>query len=228
FAVGILYLFVKVPHTENKPENGKKVSHFGELVDGLKYIHTQKYLLLLIILSTLYMIAMTPVSVLTPLQVTRNFGTDVWRLSAIEIAFAGGMMLGGILVGVWSFRNKIYSIGISSVVFGAMTVLLGLFTDFIPYLACMGICGIMMPYYNAPNMTLIQEKVAPDYLGRILSVFTMTGSLAMPFGMLFFGPLGDVVNINYILIGTGIIMLALGTVYFINKTLRTSDVKSCD
>ncbi|MDR2887338.1 MAG: MFS transporter, partial [Bacteroidales bacterium] len=62
FAVGILYLFVKVPHTENKPESEKQASHMEELVNGLKYIRTQKYLLLLIVFSTVYMIAMTPVS----------------------------------------------------------------------------------------------------------------------------------------------------------------------
>jgi DHA3 family macrolide efflux protein-like MFS transporter len=116
----------------------------------------------------------------------------------------------------------------SAVLFGVVTVLLGLWRDFIPYIACMGLCGIIMPYYSAPNMTLMQEKVSPDYLGRVLSVFTMTGSLAMPFGMLFFGPLGDVVNIDYLLIGTGTVMILLSLVFFINKTLRTADVKSSE
>lgn len=31
----------------------------------------------------------------TALQTTRNYGDDVWRLSALEIAFSGGMILGG-------------------------------------------------------------------------------------------------------------------------------------
>ncbi len=110
-------------------------------------------------------------------------------------------------------------------VFGVMTILLGVWTTFIPYLVCMGICGISAVYYNAPNMTLMQKKVAPDYLGRVFSVFSMTGSLAMPFGMLFFGPLGDVVNINYLLIGTGTVMLLLGLLFFVNRTLRTADSK---
>jgi len=70
------------------------------------------------------------------------------------------------------------------------------------------------------KMTLIQEKTAPDYLGRVLSVFTMLGSLAMPFGMLFFGPLADIINLNYILIGTGVLMMFLGILYFVSKTLK--------
>ena len=69
---------------------------------------------------------------------------------------------------------------------------------------------------------MIQEKVAPDYLGRVLSVYTMLGTVIMPMGMLIFGPLADAVNINAIFIGTGAVMVLLGTIYFVSRTLRTA------
>ncbi|MCL2436378.1 MAG: MFS transporter, partial [Lentimicrobiaceae bacterium] len=191
------------------------------IVNGLKYIKSQKFLYLLIILSTIYMIAWSPACYLTPLQVTRNFGADLWRLTAIEIFFAGGMMLGGALVGIWSFRNKIYSMGMAGALSGVIIILCGLWTNFIPYLVCMAICGTVIVYYNAPSMTLLQEKVAPDYLGRVMSVFTMLGSLSMPFAMLFFGPLGDIININYIFIATGTVALLLGVSFFFIKEFDT-------
>jgi DHA3 family macrolide efflux protein-like MFS transporter len=225
-AIGILYFLVKVPHRDSQKKNTHNTSHFKDLIDGLKYIKSQKYLVLLVLLSTVYVIAMSPVAFLSPLQATRNFGADLWRLSAIEIGFAGGMMLGGILVGLWSFHNRIISMGMASCIFGIMTILLGLWTHFIPYLACMAICGIIGPYYHAPNMTLLQEKVAPEYLGRVLSVFTMLACVVMPFGMLVFGPLGDVININFIFIGTGTVMLLLGTLFFVSKTLRAAGMKN--
>ena len=218
-AIAILYFLVKVKTASVQLENVEKTSHFTELQSGLKYIKNQRYLWVLILLSALFTIAMSPLAIMTPLQVTRNFGTELWRLSAIEIAFAGGMMLGGIAVGIWCFRNRIYSIGAASVTVGILTISFGLWTNFIPYLVCMALCGITVPYFNAPSITLLQEKVAPNYLGRVLSVFTMLGSLAMPFGMLFFGPLADMININFIMIGTGIAMVFLGTLYFIIKTL---------
>ncbi len=221
-AIAILYFLVKVKNTNEHTENVAKTSHFDELKSGLRYIKNQRALLLLILLSTLFTIAMSPLSIMTPLQVTRNFGTELWRLSAIEITFAGGMMLGGIIVGIWSFRNKIYSIGAASIATGLLTISFGLWTNFIPYLVCMTLGGITVPYFNAPSMTLLQEKVASNYLGRVLSVFTMLGSLAMPFGMLFFGPLADTISIDSIMIVTGAVMLLLGTMYFISKTLRVA------
>lgn len=223
-AICILYFLVKVPLTERKTENKEKTSHFTDLMNGLKYLKCQKYLLPLVVLSGLYTIFMSSL-VLFPLQVTCNFGADLWRLSAVEICQAGGMIVGGLLIGVWCFRNKIYAIGASSVVIGILTISFGFWTNFTQYLVCMVIFGIIWPYFSASSLTLIQEKVTPDYLGRVLSVYTMLGSLAMPFGMLFFGPLADIVNINYIFIGTGAVMVFLGIMYFVSKTLREAGIK---
>lgn len=223
-AICILYFFVKVPFTKHKTENKEKILHLRDLTDGLKYLKNQKYLLLLIIFSGLNTFFISPF-VLIPLQITRNFGVDLWRLSAVEIAQGVGMIVGGLLIGVWCFRNKIYAIGVASVVIGILNISFGLWTNFTLYLVCMVIFGIIWPYFSTPSVTLIQERVAPDYLGRVLSVFTMLGSLAMPFGMLFFGPLADIVNINYIFIGTGAIMVFLGMMYFVSKTLREVGVK---
>jgi DHA3 family macrolide efflux protein-like MFS transporter len=225
-AVCILYFLVKVPHTERKSVNTERTLIFAELINGLRYIKRQKYLMWFFLLFGLFTVFMSSLCFLWHLQVTRNFGTDIWRLSANEIANAGGMILGGVLVGIWSFRNKMYSIGMASVITGIMTVLFGVWTNFIPYLVCMAILGVVTPYFMAPSMTLIQEKVLPDYLGRVLSVFTMLGSVIMPLGMLFFGPLADIININYIFIGTGAVMVFLGTLYFVSKTLRVAGIKN--
>jgi DHA3 family macrolide efflux protein-like MFS transporter len=192
-------------------------------MDGLKYLKYHKYLLLLVVLSGLNTIFISPFA-LIPLQVTRNFGPDLWLLSAVEIGQGVGMIAGGLLIGVWCFRNKIYAIGAASVVIGMLNISFGLWTNFTLYLVCMVIFGIGWPYFSTPSVTLIQERVDPDYLGRVLSVFTMLGSLAMPFAMLFFGPLADIININCF-IGTGVVMMFLGIMYFVSKTLREAGIK---
>jgi hypothetical protein len=114
-AICILYFLVKVPLTEKrKTENKEKTSHVTDLIDGLKYLKYRKYLLLFVVLSGLSTIFMSPL-VLFSLQVTRNFGADLWRLSAVEIGQEAGMIVGGLLIGVWCFRNKIYAVGASSI-----------------------------------------------------------------------------------------------------------------
>lgn len=56
-------------------------------------------------------------------------------------------------------------------------------------------------------MVLLQEKVEADFLRRIFSVFGMISSAMMPIGMLIFGPLADYVRIEWMMLGTGILIV---------------------
>jgi DHA3 family macrolide efflux protein-like MFS transporter len=221
-AICILQFFVNVPRLPrtSRFENPEKKSYFADLREGLRYIRSQRYLVLLIAMSFGFSLGITPAASLTPLQVTRDFGPELWRLTAIEIVWAAGMVAGGLLVSVWSPRNRILSIGASSLVTGVGLALLGVWTQFGLYLACMGVCGVVQIYSQAPSMTLLQERVAPEFLGRVMSVFTMIGSLTMPVGMMVFGPLADVVPIDSILIGSGIWIVLLALWTLTNRTLR--------
>jgi DHA3 family macrolide efflux protein-like MFS transporter len=219
-AIAILWFFVRIPAPTSASSPTAAPSYFADLVAGLRYIGSQRFLLLLIVAATAFAIAISPVAFLSPLQVARDFGTARWRPSAIAMIWAGGMIVGGVLVGWWSPRNRSVSIGWASVVIGVGTALLGVWTAFLPYLACMLINGLVTPYSNAPSMTLLQERVAPEFLGRVMSVFTMISSLAMPVGAMIFGPLADVVAIDWLMIGGGSGIVVIGLFYLSSRTLR--------
>lgn len=83
----------------------------------------------------------------------------------------------------------------------------------------MALVGLVMPMFNTPATVLLQEKVEPDYLGRVFGVLTMISTSIMPLGMIIFGPLADVVAIEWLLIGTGILLFMLGFVLLGSKVL---------
>jgi DHA3 family macrolide efflux protein-like MFS transporter len=204
----------------NIPEQ-KDVAYFHDLKEGLNYIKNHRYVLRMIILSAVFLFFFTPAAFLTPLQVTRNFGNDVWRLSAIEITFSIGMMLGGILIGVWGgFKNRIYTMSLSCALCGILAIGLGIVPNFWLYLAIMAIMGISLPLWNAPSMVLLQITVEPAFMGRVLSVFTMVSSTMMPLGMVIFGPVADTVSIDILLVGTGIVVTLLTIPLLTSKTLH--------
>lgn len=99
-------------------------------------------------------------------------------------------------------------------------ILLGVFDNFWWYSAAMFFLGLSMPLYSSSEMTIFQTKVAPEYMGRFFGVFGMVATLVMPAGMLIFGPLGDVVNIDFLLIGNGIIIGLLCIPFLRSKVLR--------
>jgi DHA3 family macrolide efflux protein-like MFS transporter len=181
------------------------------MMEGVHFIRSQPWLRTMFASTVFFVIMASPAALMTPLQVARSFGDDVWRLTAIEIAFSIGMMAGGILISVWGgFKNKVYTMLLAWFVFGVTTLLFGVITNFWLYLAVMLLCGGSMPLNNTPSMTILQTKIPPELMGRVFSVIMVVNGLGMPLGMAVFGPLGDLVKIERLLVVTGVLLLLGG------------------
>jgi MFS family permease len=219
--IGIVTLlfFVKVTIHE-KAAQKQTTSYLSDFKLGVQYVNNHKFLKIFFVFLAIFFVLMAPASFLTPLQVTRSFGDDVWRLSATEIAFSIGMMAGGGIIATWGgFQNKIKTLGFASVIMGVCTFALGVVPNFWGYLAFMALFGVAMPILNTPATVLLQEKVEEEYLGRVFGVMGMISTSMMPLGMLIFGPIADFIKIEWMLIGTGIFIIVLAIILGRNKVL---------
>ncbi len=215
----VLLLFLHVP-VHAKAVDKRSVGYFKDFHEGLIYTKNHSYLKTFFIFVALFLILAAPASFLTPLQVTRTFGNDVWRLTAVEIVFSVGMSFGGIVMASWGgFKNKAYTMAISTMVTGICTIVLGIVPVFWIYLLFMGIIGISMPVFNIPSTVLLQEKVEEEYMGRVFGVLSMITSSVMPAAMLLFGPLADYIRIEWLLRVTGLFIVVIGIALYLNKVL---------
>lgn len=218
-AVLILLLFLHVP-AHAKALGKQTVSYFDDMRKGFTYIRNHDYVKTFFLFCAIFYILAAPVAFLTPLQVTRSFGSDVWRLTAVEITFSMGMMMGGIIMASWGgFKNKVHTMVLANFVIGISTFALGLVPNFWIYLSFMVLIGIVMPIFNTPATVLLQQKVEGDFLGRVFGVLGMISSVMMPLGMLVFGPLSDFVKIEWLLIGTGLLLAAQSLFMLDSKVL---------
>ncbi len=208
-AIGLLS-FLRV--AARPPVPGREgSSQFREIADGFQYIRGHAHLVPFFGYLGLILVLITPAAFLTPLQTARSFGGEVWRLTAIEMVFSVGMMLGGAVLAGWSgFTNRMRTMVASNLIMGACTVGLGVVPSFWVYLAVMGIFGVALPLYNTPATVMLQERVEPAFLGRVFSVMTMLSTSLMPLSMLVFGPLAEAVSIERLLQVTGALVLVLG------------------
>ncbi|MCH1625308.1 MFS transporter [Ferdinandcohnia quinoae] len=210
-AIVTLLAFLKISVHEKAAEK-QQTSYFNDFKQGLQYVNNHGFLKQFFIFFAVFFVLMAPAAFLTPLQVTRTFGDDVWRLTAIEIAFSIGMMVGGGIIATWGgFQNKVKTMGFASIIMGVCTFALGIVPIFWVYLAFMAFFGVAMPIFNTPATVLLQERIEEDYLGRVFGVMGMISTSMMPLGMLIFGPIADFIKIEWLLIGTGafIIILAI-------------------
>ncbi|WP_404331895.1 MFS transporter [Mesobacillus maritimus] len=218
-AIVTLLGFLKIA-AHQKADDQQPLSYFNDFMQGVTYIKNHHFLKQLFLFFGVFFVLMAPAAFLTPLQVARSFGDGVWRLTAIEIAFSVGMMVGGGIIASWGgFKNKIHTMTLASLLMGVCTLALGVVPVFWIYLLFMAVFGVAMPVFNTPTTVLLQEKVDESYLGRIFGVFGMISTSMMPIGMLIFGPLADVIKVEWLLVGTGVLILILSLFLGGNKVL---------
>ena len=218
-AVAILVFYVKLPRHKAELEH-KSIDYFEDIKRGIHYAFTHKLIFNILMFSFLFMIMVAAPSFLTYLQVARVFGAEAWRLSALEAIFGTGMLLGSIVITAWGgFKNRLVTFFLSYIAIGMGTVGLGLPFNFIFYIGLWGVVGFFISLSSPLMVGLIQEKVDPNYIGRVFSVFGLINTISLPLGMLIFGPLSDVFDISNIILLSGIGMGIIALVPLFSKSL---------
>ena len=218
-AVFILIKFVKLP-AHKAEESNAEIKYFDDIKNGVKYVYSNKLVLQILAFGFIFMIFVAAPSFLTYLQVARVFGPEAWRLSILEACFGAGMVLGSIIITLWGgFKNKLVTFFLAYAAIGLGTIGLGLPFDFYAYIGIWSIVGFFISISNPVFVGLLQQKVEPDYIGRVFSVFGFINTVSLPLGMLVFGPLSDFVDISLIILISGIGMVVLSVVPFLNKRL---------
>ncbi|RPJ38094.1 MAG: MFS transporter [Chloroflexi bacterium] len=208
-AVGLL-LILKVPPLA-RVEAEVKTGYFADFKAGLVYIGQNRVIKNLLVFFAFVFFLVVPVAFLSPLLVTRSYGTEVWRLTANEVTFFGGSILGGVIMTLWGgFDNRFRTIGLSCILWAVIFTALGLANNFNVYLVFMTLAGIPMPFWGASTTTLLQEIVVPEMQGRVFGVQSLIMNTVMPVGMLFFGPVADLVSIEVLLIVSSVLMAIPG------------------
>jgi DHA3 family macrolide efflux protein-like MFS transporter len=195
--------------------------YFADLVDGVRYVvHHAFVRWLLVLFAIIFLLTVAP-SNLTPLMVVRSFDAgeqqNVVHLAVLEIAFSIGMVLGGIVVAsLFAKRSRIAMMVVSSLVFALLSIGMGLSPDVWIFFGFMFLFGLAVPFFSTPSMTLLQETVEPERQGRIFGFVGIVMALAMPMGMVVFGPLADVVPIELLLVSAGILtLIVLGLAFWL-------------
>lgn len=205
--IGIL-AFIAVPTIRRASDI--ETGYFADLVDGVRYVVHHAFVRWLFVLFAIIFVLTVAPSNLTPLMLVRSFSAgatqDVVNLAVLEVSFSIGMVLGGILIATFfAKRSRIALIIVSSVLFGALSIGLGLSPNIWVFFGFMFLTGLIVPFFSTPSMTLLQETVEPERQGRVFGFVGIVMSVAMPFGMLVFGPLADVVPIEMLLVAAGIL-----------------------
>ena len=201
----------------------ERVGYFDDLREGFRYVSSHTFVRWLLLLFGGIMVLAAAPSMLTPLMLVRSFGEEVWKLTALELAFSIGMMIAGALVAAWGDRFQRTSLIIwSTIALSALTLALGLSPVLWVFLTVMFLIGFGIPFFTTPAFTVLQESVEPDRLGRVFGFVSIVGAVSMPLGMVVFGPLANVISVQAILMIAGSLMFLLAGLAFLTPGGRVA------
>lgn len=204
--VGITSTLTIPMYRKNTVEGNAQID---SLKEGFRYLRSNTFVRRLLMFQIAILFLISPSAFLTPLMVSRTFGSQVWRLTASEMTYSIGTVLGGLLITSWGgFKKRLNTTLMAGAAYGILMLGLGTASAFWAYLALNTMIGITAPCYQSPVTVSIQERVEPSMQGRVFSFMQISTSCALPLGMMVFGPLADAVRIQYLLIGGGLAVMA--------------------
>lgn len=207
-------LFIPIRQPERQITAGQQPSIWKDFREGVHYILAWKGLTYVFAIGTLLLFLGSPVSSFLPLLVTKYMKGNSLQLGVLNSVYGVGMLVGGILLGIWGgFKKKILTSILSVVGMGAGVAMLSLAAPgtyrFI--LVAIALCGFFAPLANGPLGAILQANVDADKQGRIFTLFGGITSLAVPVGLMLSGVLADRFGLPAIFLvsGAALIVMAL-------------------
>ena len=201
---------VLLPKQEVSNEN---ISVFSEIKAGIHYSFSDKMIGKILIVYGLFILLSVPAGFMAALLVSRVYGDVYWYLTAVELVGFAGMALGGVLMGMWGgFKSRLKTFAFGLLILSIMTIGMGITPYFVLYLAMMFVYSIALTIIQTATTTIIQENAQESMIGRVFGLMGAMYSGFLPVGMAVFGPLADVLPLQWVMVGSGI-ALVLVTVY---------------
>jgi len=221
----ITIVVVKIPSVATTAQEKSK-NLFDEIKEGYKIIHDNKGLFSLLWIGVIFSFLYAPVNALFPLMSMNYFGGTTLHASIAEVTFTLGMFIGGIILGLWGgFKNRgitmisaIALMGITISISGVLSI-----NSFIVFAILCFFMGFSAPFYNGPHTALMQNKISPEFLGRVFGLYGSLMSFALLLGLVVSGIFADIVGVNIWFLICGFIIFLLAISAFLMPNVRNVD-----
>jgi len=218
--------FISIPKPQKSELVGQE-SFFADMKSGFVAIRDDKGLFQMLWIGTLYMLVFMPLNALFPLMSMGYFGGTTTHAAIAETAFSAGMLIGGLVLGVWGgFKRRILTLGLSVILMGVGFAASGLLPTwgFVGFAVLCVVMGFAAPFQGVQT-AIFQERIAPECLGRVFSLSMSMMSLAMPIGLMLAGAFAEVIGVHTWFLISGLLIIVIALVMMAIPAIRALDDK---
>ena len=195
----------------------------GETAAGYRVLRGYRGLFALLWCGFVFTLVFSPIAALFPLMTLGHFGGTTTDAATAEIVFSVGMIAGSaLLASTGGFKNRALTVVAATALYGAATFVAGILgaTGYLTFLAMSFLMGLSSPFYSGPQTALMQEKIPPEYLGRVFGLYGAIMSWAMPVGLAVSSLFADAVGAPAWFAGAGVAMALLAVATWAIPSIR--------
>lgn len=201
----------EIPQLMRK-DNDEKIRVLREAKEGFLILKTKKGMLGLVLIGSIYTLALMPTSALFPLMTMSYFHGTSTHASMVEVVFSVGLLFGSLILSKWGgTKNRIYTIVLSFLLMSFSLLISGLLPPggFYAFILCSWLMGVSGPFYWGMYTPLLQSNFEAEYLGRVLSLSSSIRLLSGPVGLVISGAFAENYGVEkWFLIASALVLSA--------------------
>lgn len=222
FISGIFESFMKIPKTDRSTNDDTTISQ--DILEGYRYIVFDKKLVIILLMVSLIHFFVGSIEVVIPVLAVDLAGNGAENLGFIQASIGLGAVIMAFLISIYSIDQmevgllfgSVFCIGFGYIIvsicggFGIKYVL--------PYFFIFLFIGALIILAGTCFKSMIQKSVENQKAGRVFGVVGSVGNGSIPLAMLIYGILLTHIQINVLLLVSGMVLLPVSIVgYYIYK-----------
>ena len=221
--------FVKLPPLLDREKQGlwkANDDYKQDLIEAWHFMRRNRSLSILLVFFMLVNIGITLPSIL-PLLVTQVFHAGPGVLAGLETAYGIGWIVSSIAVtATGGFSQRVQALLIGMPACGLCRASLGLSPTVGLAMGFTFLYGVVGPAVNASSTSIWLEWVPERLQGRIFSIRNSLGQFGTTIGYLFGGILADRYGASLILVGGGVLVVAVTILVILESSLFSLEQSS--
>lgn len=228
-AVGSLF-FVSIPqpptntpaHAHSESGSAQKTSLWQEMREGLRFVLGWRAMALIMLVSMVLNLVLTPTWSLIPLLVKNHFHGGAAQLATLEAASGISVIAGGLILSVWGgFKRRAITSIIGVIGIGVGVFVVGLAPPNLFVVAIVGnvISGVSQVWANGGVMSIFQSLIPHHMQGRVMALVGSASMLMTPISLVIAGPVSDALGLQvWYWVGGGLCVL-IGFAMFLSRSI---------
>jgi len=189
----IIGVFLIDAREHQKEENGKSV--FAEVIDGLKYVYTNKVLLRTISLVLIMGTFILNFNVLIPVYAKLALGRNETGFGLLMSSMGIGSLMGAFLTAIRKKENINLNLLFKFILSVSIVyILLGFNKSYTAACILFVLVGLLAISFNTSANSLLQLSSSDDFRARVLSIYFLCNAGTTPIGNLFTGTISQKIS----------------------------------